>query len=167
MSRHSSFFFSRMGVISLGLLGVLGCRPEEEPKTAAPPDWLETQANDEGKVMSSDQHGQRMGDVLRGIALRQDDHEEWTVELDGRRCYWFSGAGDETVKGMSLYLRDPDNRRASRRHERTSSRVLLEYCPRVSGSYRLQAKVTSGHGHFAVTIFRSDVGEKSEDSAAK
>ncbi|WP_394846425.1 hypothetical protein LZC95_03040 [Pendulispora brunnea] len=165
MPRRS--FFSHVFVISLGLLGVLGCRPAEEPKTDAPPDWLETQANDEGKVMSSEQHGQRIGDVLRGLALREDDHEDWTVELDGRYCYWFNGAGDETVKGISLYLRDPDNRRASHRHEKTSSRVSLEYCPRVSGSYRLQAKITSGHGHFAVTIFRSEPGEKPENSAAK
>ena len=160
----------RLAVVSFASLlacCVLGCRPEEEPKTASPPDWLETQANDDGKVVSSEQHGQRVGDVLRGLALRQDDHENWTVELDGRYCYWFNGAGDETVKAISLYLRDPDNRRASKRHSR-SAQVSLEYCPRVSGSYLLEGKVTSGHGHFVVTVFRSeDAGEKPEKGAAK
>jgi hypothetical protein len=160
----------RPAVVSFASLlacSVLGCRPEEEPKTASPPDWLETQANDDGKVVSSEQQGERVGDVLRGLALRENDHEDWTVELDGRYCYWFNGAGDETVKAISLYLRSPDNHRASKQHSR-SSQVSLEYCPRVSGSYLLEGKVTSGHGHFAVTVFRSgDAGMKPEKGASK
>ena len=155
---------SLASLVSFISIGVLGCHPEEEPKTAVPPDWLESRATEEAKIASSEQKGHQMGDILRGLAYREDDREEWTLELDGRYCYWFSGVGDETVKTFALYLWGPDNRRASSQRGK-SSVVSLEYCPKVSGPHRLQGKVTAGHGYFAVTVFRSDEAGKPGDKS--
>ncbi len=162
-----SFLGARAGASWLILLalGLPGCHEEQPPETAAPPDWLESQANYAGGTASSGQKGHRVGEILRGVAYRDDDREEWTVELDGRYCYWFSGAGDTTVKGLALYLWDPSHRRAGRTVG--ASEATLECCPRVSGPHRLQGKVTAGYGHFAVTVFKSGEDEEKPADVAR
>src|SRR5688572_20198685 len=90
-------------MLSLSLLvPVAACRRERAPMTPTPPEWLDTAVTDQ--VRASAPEAQAIGGIFKGTAFREGDHSQWQVTLEAGQCYWFSGAGDQTVEELYLNL---------------------------------------------------------------
>jgi hypothetical protein len=144
---------SVVAIIACSLLIPMGaCRRQQAPLTPAPPEWLDTAVQDQAK-QAAPGAGQ-VGDIYKGTAFKEGDHTDWQLTLEGGQCYFFSGAGDQTVEELFLYLWDPGGSRVATERGK-SPRTILSYCTpsTTPGLYKLQAKVEEGHGHYAVGIF--------------
>ncbi len=138
-------------VLTLCLLAaVCGCRRDKTPMTPTPPPWLDTAVQEQVQQQGPDT--QLLGSIFKGTAFREDQSSEWQVTLEAGQCYWFSGAGDQTVEELYLQLRDPEDDEVADDSNDTP-RIVITHCPEVSGMFTLRAKVTEGHGHYAVGVY--------------
>lgn len=107
----------------------------------------------------------QVGQVYKAVAEKRGDRTDWHVSLDPNNCYWFSGIGQEGVASLSLFLFEPDENffsgRAATERSKTPEAVMM-HCPKKSGMYRLQAKVTKGTGPYGVGVFAKPAPKKVE-----
>lgn len=121
--------------------------------TPTPPEWLDTAVRDQ--VTQAAPQAQPVGEqIYKGTAFREGEKMQWQVTLDPGKCYYFSGAGDQTVEELELNVWDPTGDRVAKTDGQ--QRVILEHCATMPGLYRFEAKVEEGHGHFAVAVYSKD-----------
>ncbi len=145
----SSLFFTTSG---------LGCGDHEQIIVSpSPPADLELRADTEAHAAARD--GERIGEVLRGVARRSDGNTDWRVQLEEGTCYWFGYAGDAGVEKFSMYIWDPKDHRLDSARGRPPQGVFT-HCAEQSGIYRLQGKVADGAGHYAVVVYKTKGPEK-------
>jgi len=153
--RTELFFFS-----SLFFLAplVAGCGEHEHIIVSpSPPPDLELRAETEARA--SAKGGERIGETLRGVAHRDDAFTDWRVQLDEGTCYWFGYAGDAGVEKFSMYIWDPKDHRLDSSRNKPAQGVF-SHCAEQSGIYRLQGKVATGAGHYAVVVYKTKGPEK-------
>jgi hypothetical protein len=93
----------------------------------------------------------RVGEVFRGAGGR-NSRSDWTVPLEGGKCYTFVGVGGVGVEQLSLYAWDPTGKRvADRRSENSQS--VMGLCPTMPGPYHLQAKIEKGSGDYRMATY--------------
>jgi hypothetical protein len=101
--------------------------------------------------------GERLGEVLVGVAYDRDEGTSWGVPLEPGRCYAFGYAADTSAPRSVVTLWTPENRRADSIRTRPGIGVL-RYCAAEGGIFRLEAKVAVGAGRFVVVGYRSGQG---------
>ncbi len=139
--------------LRLGLLlvaSLAGCHAHHAISPTPPP-GLDARAEDLAHVAAP--QAERVADFFRGSAQADNEFTDWTVLLDAQHCYYFSGAAEQTVERLALYLWNPGGHRIADKKSGTSS-ALLNYCPTESGVFKLQGKAVRGYGHFAVGAYR-------------
>lgn len=145
------------------LLPVAACNRHKAPMTPTPPDWLESAVDDQAKQAAPG--AVRVGDLYKGVAFKGGDRQQWHVTLDGGGCIHLSAAGDQTVEEIALYLWGPNGDRLETVRGDTARTVLNHCSPTgAKGEYKFEAKVTDGHGHYAVGLY-ADAGEASAKKA--
>jgi hypothetical protein len=91
----------------------------------------------------------RVGAFFHGAGKKTD----FTVMLEQGKCYFFSGAGGDGVKKLSLYLWGPPrNERLSDNRARSPLSSMM-YCATVTGMYKFQAKIEGGDGAMVVGLY--------------
>ncbi len=120
------------------------------PSTPSLSPTLEMQADAQAHAAIPD--GQRLRDVLVGVAYAPEQGSEWMVPLAAMQCYAFGYAADPGVSRFSLYLWSPSNKRVET-HRARLGQGMVRHCAEESGLYRLEAKVASGAGHFVVVTY--------------
>jgi hypothetical protein len=139
-----------MGLGALLLLGS-GCR-KKEPVPPAAPGWMEGTVAQQ--IESRYPDASSVSPVFKGVAYEEDEFTKWDVKLESGYCYYFSGVADTvTAKELYLALHDPNRKRVERKKEKKPPNVIMEYCPEVGGVHQLEAKVTSGRGHYHVGVY--------------
>lgn len=104
--------------------------------------------------------------LFRGIGYDKGDSQDFRVELQAGQCYVFVGAADETVGALQLFLWDPSESRVE--SDRSKKReALMQYCPKETGTFKLQGKIGKGAGHFAIGVFGKEAPEKPVVEAPK
>lgn len=134
------------------LIASAGCNRSKPPMTPAPPDWLEGAVDEQAKRVAPGSI--RVGELYKGLAFDEGDRQQWHVRLAGGGCIHLSAAGDQTVEEIALYLWGPDGDRLETERGKTP-RTVLRHCPPpgAQGDYKFEAKITEGHGHFAVGLY--------------
>ena len=134
------------GIVSVGLY------QKAAPQVAAPPPpppTLDLPALIAQAAASAAPGAQLVGALLEGAG----DKSEWAPLLEAGKCYWFVGAGEPGhVKALSLYLWGPDGKRITESKGSTAS-SMVGHCTTQPGIHKVQAKVTSGGGRFAVGVY--------------
>lgn len=156
------------------LVPLAACKRNKAPMTPAPPDWLEGAVEEQARMAAPGTV--RVGELYKGVAYREGDRQQWHITLDGSGCIHLSAAGDKTVEELALYLWGPDGDRLETVRGDTP-RTMLRYCPTqpAKGAYKFEAKVTEGHGHFAVGLYaqgspnaaKEGPGDKPDQPAAQ
>jgi hypothetical protein len=136
-------------------LGLYACN-HKAPISPTPPPWLPTAVQEQVTQQAPD--ATLVGSLYPGLADGDTKKTDWKVTLDVGKCYWISAAGDQGIEEIALYLFDPSDHRVAKEPGR-SPRTLMNYCPEVSGLFRLQAKVTEGRGHYAVGVYAKDAAK--------
>jgi hypothetical protein len=135
--------------------------------TPAPPEWLEAAIDEQAKMAAPDSI--RVGDIYKSVAFKEGDRQQWHVTLDGGGCIHLSAAGDQTVEEISLFLWDPSGKRLETVRGKTP-RTVLHHCPPpgARGAYKFEAKITEGHGHYAVGLYaQGDPGAAAKGGSAE
>jgi hypothetical protein len=134
------------------LIPLTACNRSKPPMTPAPPDWLEGAVDEQAKRAAPG--AVRVGDLYKGVAFDDGDKQQWRVTISGGGCIHLSAAGDQTVEEIALYLWGPDGDRLETERGDTP-RTMLRHCPAegANGEYKFEAKITEGHGHYAVGLY--------------
>lgn len=136
---------------SLIVLALTACNRRKQPLTAEPPDWME------GKLTEMAQQrapgAVAVSPTFKAIAYDEDEFTRWDVKLEQGYCYYFSGIGDPGVEELYLALYDQEDDEVVDDEADDPAQLVIEYCPEVSGTYRLEAKVHDGAGHYMVGVF--------------
>lgn len=119
--------------------------PPEQPDPVAAKD-LEKVIKDMAKSEAAG--AEQIGDFFGGSA----DKTDWYTALDKSKCYWFIGAGDDSISSLHLYLWDPSDKRITANKSETNT-VSVGHCPDTSGMFHFQAKVDAGEGNYKVGVF--------------
>lgn len=115
-----------------------------------PPEWMDQKV--EEQAHTADPAVQRQGDVMHAVAYGKAAPAEWLVHLDNQHCYWVSGVGSEGVDKLAVFLWDPGHSRVN--SERAAGpTVLLKYCPKESGPFKMQGKSGKGKGYMAIGVY--------------
>jgi hypothetical protein len=134
------------------VLGLFACNHKAPISPTAPP-WLPTAVQEQAAQQAPD--ATLVGSIYQGLADGDNIKTDWKVTLEQGKCYWLSGAGDQGIEELALYLWDPKDDRVAKEPGR-GPRTILTYCPEISGMFRFQAKITEGRGHYAVGIYAKD-----------
>ena len=146
-----------LGLLSFGsLASVVGCK--SAPEVAATPS-PEIEQDVRSQAESAAPGSAMVGQLYRGIAYDKGEFSDFHVELEKGKCYYFSAAGDETVRSMGLYLWDPSDSRLDSDKSKTR-KSFLQHCPKTTGSFKVEAKVLGGAGHYALGVFSKDAPEE-------
>lgn len=145
-----------VGICLVAFIALLNCRRDQPPVSPTPPAWLMTVVQDQAAQHAPD--AQLVGNVYQGVAYEEDDEQEWPLTLEVGKCYWFSGAGDQGVEELSLYLFDPDDDKVAS-DTNDAPRTIMAHCPERSGMFKIRAKVREGRGHFHVGVYVKDAPE--------
>jgi hypothetical protein len=94
---------------------------------------------------------QKQGDMFRGAGGKMT-HTDWTVPLEGGRCYTFIGVGGVGVERLSLYAWDPSGKRVADRRS-DNSQSVMGFCPTQPGPYHLQEKIEAGSGDYRMGVY--------------
>ncbi len=148
------------------LIPFAACKRDRPPLTPDPPDWLEGAVDEQAQRAAPG--SVRVGDLYTGLAFDEGDRQQWHVRLSGRGCIHLSAAGDQSVEEIALYLWGPTGKRLETERGSTP-RTMLRYCPvyGANGDYKFEAKVTEGHGHFAVGLYAEGDPAAAGDPAAE
>jgi hypothetical protein len=139
-----------IGMCIVALLALINCRRDKPPVSPAPPAWLVTVVQDQAAQHAPD--AQLVGNIYQGVAHDEGDEQEWPLTLEAGKCYWFSGAGDQGVEELELFLYDPEGDRVAKATD-GAPRAMMAHCPTVSGMFKLEAKAEDGRGHFHVGVY--------------
>lgn len=143
-------------ILGLCAFPLTACK-SKPPLSPTAPDWLPTVVEDQAKENAPE--AERVGEIFKGVAQKEDGSKSWQMTLDPKNCYWFSAAGDEGVEELYLNLWDPEDDRVAKQKEQ-GPKTILAYCPETSGMFKLEAKVTEGRGHFQVGVYAKDAPER-------
>jgi hypothetical protein len=135
------------GHFAIGIFTDGAGAPPPPPEPAAPA------AADLGKIVddmakASAPDATRVGEHFSGST----DKTDWYVALETGKCYWFIGAGADSISELYLYLWDPKDKRITA-NKSENNRVTVGHCPTSSGMYHFQAKANSGDGKYKVGVF--------------
>lgn len=139
------------GLVSLGLLA--GCGAAPPPVSPTPSPAIETSIK--SQASSAAPETEMLGQLFRGVAYNKGGTQDWHVELNKGSCYWFIGQGDEGVERLGLIVWDGGGSRVTDEKSKTNSSVV-QHCPKSTGTFKFEAKVLKGAGHFAVGVFSKD-----------
>ncbi len=132
------------------LLSASACNRAKAPLTPTPPEWMDAELDKLATSVAPD--AGRISDSFKATAFKEDQYTNWQIELQPGACYVFAGIGDQTAEELYLTLWDPKDDRVERKKQEPA-RVTMEYCAELPGIYRIQGKVTEGHGHYAVAVY--------------
>ncbi|MBW2529768.1 MAG: hypothetical protein JRI23_36665 [Deltaproteobacteria bacterium] len=132
------------------LAAFINCRRDKPPVSPTPPAWLVTVVQDQATQHAPD--AQLVGNMYQGVAHEEGDDTEWPLTLEPGQCYWFSGAGDQGIEELELFLYDPQDDRVAKATD-GAPRAMMAHCPTVPGMYKLRAKAEEGRGHFHVGVY--------------
>ena len=93
-----------------------------------------------------------MGDPTRG-SLSESETRDFSVSLEGGKCYAILAVGDNGVRDLDLILSDPRGRQIDRDVEE-DPRPIVRVCPEQTGDYTMQIKMFSGAGNFVYAPYR-------------
>ena len=116
-----------------------------------PPPPVDLSALVDGQATSAAPGAGRVGNFFTGNTA-QGDRNDWAVALDAGRCYWFIGAGETSVQHLSLYLWEPAGSRVTDNRSR-NNQAVIGHCPKVSGMFKVEAKVEKGSGAYQMGIY--------------
>jgi hypothetical protein len=126
-------------------------QPMPQQPMPMPPQPVDLSAIIDGQAAAAAAGAGRVGNFFTGTTT-QGDRSEWPVALEAGRCYWFIGAGDPGIHELYLYLWDPANNRLTENRSR-NNQSLIGHCPKVSGMYKVQAKVEKGKGSYQMGLY--------------
>lgn len=147
---------------SLVLLGLWAC-DHKAPIAPTPPPWLPGVVQEQALAQAPD--AQLVGNLYQAVTDGDADRTDWNVTLEQGKCYWLSGAGDQGIEELALYLWDPEGDKVDKLKSKTN-KVILAHCPTVSGLFKFQAKVLEGRGHYQVGIYAKAAPEGGAPTAA-
>src|SRR5262249_51256234 len=130
-----------------------GAPPAAPPPPLAPPAPPYDYRSEMENQISATAPGARMqGGLLMGAAS-SGDYQDFPIVMDQGRCYTVIAIGNpKQVKELSVYIWGPNNKRIT--ESRNSVHISsLAHCPAMTGSHKVQVKVASGKGEFAVGIY--------------
>jgi hypothetical protein len=138
--------------IALGALGLAACS-SAPPVTATPSPQVEADVTSQATTAAPG--AQMVGQLYRGVAMKKGEFSDFHVELESGKCYYFSGAGDDGVAQLGLYLWDPANHRTT--SDRSKGHTsFIQYCATATGTFKVEEKVLAGAGHYAFAIYSKD-----------
>jgi hypothetical protein len=93
----------------------------------------------------------KQGEIFRGAGAKMT-HTDWTVPLEGGKCYTFIGIGGVGVERLSLYAWDPSGKRVADRRS-DNSQSVMGLCASMPGPYHLQGKIEQGNGDYRMGVY--------------
>lgn len=93
----------------------------------------------------------KQGEIFRGAGAK-NTRSDWTVPLEGGKCYTFIGLGGVGVQKLSLYAWDPSGRRVADRRS-DSSQSVMGFCASTPGPYHVQGKIEGGSGDYRMGVY--------------
>ncbi len=94
---------------------------------------------------------------LQRATLATSEIQDFNIELVAGGCYTVIGVGVPQVTDLDLFLFDPVGAQVAVDTD-TNNVPVIAHCASASGVFRVQAKVYSGAGEFAVQLFGTDGG---------
>ncbi|MFW6052167.1 MAG: hypothetical protein ACODAU_13395 [Myxococcota bacterium] len=79
--------------------------------------------------------------------LTEGRNRDFTVELEGGKCYAILAVGDGGVRDLDLILRDPNGNTLDRDVEE-DARPVVRVCPERSGAFTMRVQMRKGEGQF-------------------
>lgn len=95
---------------------------------------------------------ERQGKLERG-ELQEQETNEFSLVLEGGKCFAVVAVGDNNVRDLDLMLYDLRGKVVDKDFE-NSPRATTRMCPSQSGKYRMLVKMPSGTGSFAYALYR-------------
>jgi hypothetical protein len=138
---------------------VVGVFEKDSPTPAVPPPVAAVvdlpSICDKTAAAASQGLAKRQGEFLdgSGSSLGHDDRGDYSVMMEGGKCYWVVGCGEpDKVKSLYLYLWDPHNKRVTEAKP-DSATVMVGHCPAQTGMFKVEAKMNSGKGAWKVGVY--------------
>lgn len=139
-------------IVTSAVLLVLGaCTPRVLPPVSAEPPADMDARIDRSAAQHATEAG-RVGNIFTSVAHEEGDRKDWEVTVEAGKCYWWVAAGDDVVEGIYLILWNEQGKEVTKRKEKSKD-VVLAHCAQSSGLYRLQTRIFSGRGHFAIGLY--------------
>ncbi len=95
---------------------------------------------------------QPYGDQSRG-QLGESETRDFTIQLEGGKCYAILGVGDNGVRDLDLLLKDESGRMIDEDVE-TDARPIVRVCPDDTGQYTMTVRMYQGSGNFVYAPYR-------------
>jgi len=89
--------------------------------------------------------------LLRGN-LSTSATQDFSVSLQSGHCYTVVGVGEPSVSDLDMFLFDQNGTQIAQ-DQATDNFPIVQVCPSVPGSYRVQVKMYSGYGQFGLQVF--------------
>ena len=125
-------------------------------KRALPPVAPQAPANMDSRIdETAAQHASdagRVGRIFKSVAHEEGERKDWEMTVEAGKCYWWVAAGDAVVEGIYLILWDEQGDELTKKKEKSND-VVLAHCAKSSGLYKLQTRIFSGRGHFAIGMY--------------
>ena len=152
-------FLVLFGLLLGGCDAIVGEAPPDddvpqEPETP-PADELEARLRARGQEVAPWMI--RDGEALRGEA-DEGGARDYSHAMHPGWCYKVVGLGGEGVEDLDLRVYDPNQVLIQRDTTRDAQPYLGQMrpiCPGSSGTFRIEARVVTGAGPFAVQVYRS------------
>jgi hypothetical protein len=92
------------------------------------------------------------GDQPRG-ELAEGQTRDFSLQLEGGKCYAILGVGDNAVRDLDLILKDGTGRTLDQDLE-TDARPVVRVCPEQTGQYTMTIRMFAGAGNFVYAPYR-------------
>ena len=92
------------------------------------------------------------GEPSRG-QLAQGQERDFSISLEGGKCYAILAVGDSGVRDLDLVLHNASGEQIDRDVE-TDPRPVVRVCAGSTGSYTMKVKMFSGQGNFVYAAYR-------------
>lgn len=95
---------------------------------------------------------QQYGDRSNG-QLTEGQTRDFTLNLEGGKCYAILAVGDGGVRDLDLIVSNPRGQAVDRDME-AGARPVVRACPDSTGDYRIQVSMAQGQGNFVYQAYR-------------
>jgi hypothetical protein len=95
---------------------------------------------------------QPYGDQSRG-QLGEGQTRDFSMQLEGGKCYAILGVGDNGVRDLDLILKDSNGQTLDQDVE-TDARPIVRVCPDDTGQYTMTVRMYAGSGNFVYAPYR-------------
>lgn len=85
--------------------------------------------------------------------LAEGATRDFSIQLEGERCYALLAVGDASVRDLDLHLMAPGGDEVDR-DIANDARPTVRVCPRTGGNYRMVVQVAAGTGSFVYAPYR-------------